>query len=358
MPRLLIDISAHGYGHLSQTAPVLNALGRARPDLALMVRSALPAEQLARRIEVPFSHVARTADFGFTMRDAVSIDFTASAARYREFHANWDARVATYAAELRAAQIDAVFANVGYLPLAAAAAADIPAVAMSSLNWADLCAHYFADEAWAAPILAQMRAAYASARAFLALTPGMMPDFANTRVIGPVATLRAGRRAELAARLGIDLEETWLLLAMGGVELRLPVESWPRLPRVRLLVPAHWRVDRMACRLATTEFSPDDFADLLVSTDVVLTKPGYGTFVEAACHGRAVLYVRRDNWPEENPLAAWLGQHARAAALSAAELRQGRIAEPLENLLAQPLPPPPPATGINMAVTAVLDLLR
>jgi len=44
MRHLLVDISFHGFGHLSQTAPVLNALRRLIPDLRLTVRSAAPFE--------------------------------------------------------------------------------------------------------------------------------------------------------------------------------------------------------------------------------------------------------------------------------------------------------------------------
>ena len=40
--RLLATISAHGLGHLAQSAPVLNALRRRVPQLDLTVASTLP----------------------------------------------------------------------------------------------------------------------------------------------------------------------------------------------------------------------------------------------------------------------------------------------------------------------------
>jgi hypothetical protein len=46
-PHLVVDISAHGPGHLARVAPVLELLAR---RLLLTVRSRLSREQLARRL--------------------------------------------------------------------------------------------------------------------------------------------------------------------------------------------------------------------------------------------------------------------------------------------------------------------
>ena len=56
-----------------------------------------------------------------------------------------------------------------------------------------------------------------------------------------------------------------------------------------------------------------EFGDMLASCDAVLTKPGYGTFVEAACAGVPVLYVARKDWPEEPYLVNWLKRNGSCA---------------------------------------------
>src|SRR5450830_779637 len=103
------------------------------------------------------------------MLDAVRIDFAATASAYRAQHANWRQRVADEAALLNRLQPDLVLTDVAYLPLAGAAQAGIPSLSMCSLNWADLFAHYFGRETWAASIHAEMLAAYRSAECFLRL---------------------------------------------------------------------------------------------------------------------------------------------------------------------------------------------
>ena len=173
MPHLFVDISAHGFGHLAQAAPVLNELSRLLPRLRLTVRSGLPPEILRASMRGDFTHIAQRSDFGFVMLDAVRIDAAASAAAYRAQHANWAQRVTEEAGQFARLQPDLVLSDVAYLPLAGAARVGIPSLAMCSLNWAELFAHFFGSEAWAALIYSEILGAYNSAECFLRLTPGM-----------------------------------------------------------------------------------------------------------------------------------------------------------------------------------------
>lgn len=345
---LLADISAHGLGHLAQTAPVLNALRRLAPQMRLTVRSLLPRERLAARIAAEFEHVAEARDFGFVMHNAVDIDLAASAQRYREFHADWLQRVAAEADWLRQHRIDAVLSNVAYLPLAAAAEAGIPSAGLCSLNWADLFVHYLGDEPWAADIHAQMLAAYNSASGFLRVTPGLpMAGIERRHEIAPVAVIGRRDRARVAQILDLDESERWLLLAMGGMEFSLPVQNWPQTPGLTWLVPKAWQVRRSDVRA----FDATDlrFGDLLASVDAVITKPGYGTFVEAACSAIPILYLERDDWPETPHLAAWLADHARAARLTRERLMSGAFIDLLRDLWQTPAPAAPQALGADQA---------
>ncbi len=359
---VLADISAHGLGHLAQTAPVLSALRERFPAVRLTVRSGLAVERLAQRIRGPFTHIAAASDFGFVMQNAVDIDFAASARRYQAFHTEWDANVAEAAAALRRDAVDVVLANAAYLPLAAAAQAGIPAVGFCSLNWADLFAHYFGGETWAVPVVRQMYAAYNAADIFLRLQPGMpMPHFARTQSIGPIAALASAApailRERIAARQGWDTRRRWVLLAMGGMDFPLPVADWPQDTRTLWLCPAAWGIERPDAAAFDPAVAEHGFTDLLAASDAVVTKPGYGTFVEAACNGVPVLYVPREDWPEEMPLAEWLNCHGRACAVSRPTLLAGDFLGELEGLLARPAPPVPPPAGIAQAVEAIAALV-
>jgi hypothetical protein len=60
--------------------------------------------------------------------------------------------------------------------------------------------------------------------------------------------------------------------------------------------------------------------DLLRSVDAVIAKPGYGTFAEAACNATPLLYVRRQEWPEQDCLIEWLHPQPSGADEAAAAL--------------------------------------
>ncbi|WP_428826076.1 hypothetical protein ACLIKD_17860 [Azonexus sp. IMCC34842] len=345
---LFVDISSHGFGHLAITAPVLNTLAEIVPNYRLTIRTRLPASKLRQRIGVPFTLIEERTDFGYVMLDATRIDRPASAAAYRQAHADWPASVATEAAWLSQLKPDLVLTNVSYLPLAGAAAAGIPALSLCSLNWADLFAHFFADEPWAAAIHAEMLAAYRAAKVFLRVTPGMpMDSLGNVRAIGPIAAL--GQKHDLG--LGGDRA---VLVAMGGIAHHLPVDQWPRRPGLRWLVAANWQCHHPDA--LTVESFGLSFTDLLCSVDAIITKPGYGTFTEAAANGTPVLYQRREDWPEQDCLIDWLAGHAPSLEIAAGRLADGQLAEALSALWQQPRPPRPAVGGARQAAEMIVAL--
>ncbi|GBG02372.1 hypothetical protein AZSI13_16990 [Azospira sp. I13] len=352
MPHLTAYISGHGFGHVAQTGPVLNALREMRPDVALTVVSSAPPAVLRQRIDGDFTLEPRAADFGFVMEDPFRIDRAASARAYQQFHADWPARIAAEAAWLQARRTDLVLANAAYLPLAAARSVGIPAWGLSSLNWAGLFAFVYGGEAWAAPIHRQMLEAYAGAKAFFKLQPAMpMDDLPNSRWSGPVARLGQSRPAALRQALGLPASCRVVLVALGGIASRLPIADWPVTPDLFWLVPAAWQPARPD--MGAFESLQWDFTELLASVDAVVGKPGYGTFAEAACNGIPMLYARRPAWPEQDVLIDWLRQTARCVEVPEARLEKGALASDLAALWHQEAPPRPEPTGAREVAAAL-----
>lgn len=355
-PHLFVAVSSHGYGHFAQTAPVLNALWRHLPELRVTLRTGLPRAFVAARLTQDFDWIEGSADFGMEMASAFEVRYEDSARRYREFHSDWAGRVAAEAALIRRLAPAVVLANIPYLTLAGAAAAGVPALALCSLNWAEIYAHYFAHRPEAQTILADMRAAYAAAACFLQPTPSMpMPGLPCVRSVGPIATLGRSRRAALDAALGLHGDERLVLIATGGIETRLAIERWPRRAGHVWLVPSQWGVERADVR--NHDILGLAFTDLLCSCDVLVTKPGYGSFVEAACNGIPVLYARRGDWPEEPCLVEWINRVGVAGEISRRELERGQLVMALDTVLARAIPPPPGAAGAEQAALAILAYL-
>jgi len=353
---VLVDVSGHGFGHLAQVAPVLNVLRRRVPDLRLTVRSELPADVVRRRVTEPAQVVSAAVDVGLTMRSALDVDVPGSVRRYEEFHADWTARVGRAAADMARLGPDLVLADVPYLSLEAAARLSLPSVAMCSLNWADIYDRYADRSPERARIAAEIRSAYRRATHFLQPQPSMpMTDLPQRRPVGPIAALGCNRRAEVEARVGLRPEDRLVLIGLGGIETRLPVERWPVLPGVCWVVPTAWRVAR--ADVVPMEALGMPFLDVLASSDALLTKTGYGSFVEAACHGVRVLYVPRPDWPEEPYLVDWLRAHGVCRPVGRSVLDAGALETELAALFEPPASRPPRPTGAKETADFLAGLL-
>jgi hypothetical protein len=357
LKHLVAVISGHGYGHLGQTAPVLNALHEQLPDLRLTIRSRLPEQVLRRRIPWEFNLVEDATDFGMVMHDALSVDADASAMRYAGFHSGWQTRVDEEARQLELLAPDVVLSNVAYLPLAGASRAGMPSLAMCSLNWADIYRHYCEDAAGSASVLDQIESAYQRAGRFLRLTPGMpMSWLVNAEDLNPVASRGCNRRETIIGKLGLSPDSRIALLSMGGIDHRMDLSRWPSLPDVNWIVPEADLPVR--ADMHSLEELDLPFLDVLASSDVLLTKPGYGNFVEAAAHGVAVLYVGRPDWPEEPWLVFWLQQHGRCRELVPTVLQSGKMEGDLCSLLDGRPPVPVPADGAAQAAKMIAEQMR
>ncbi len=339
---LVVSISGHGFGHVAQTAPILNLLHDFMPQLRITVRSSVSVGHLSSRIHVPFTHLDSEGDIGMLMSSALDVCVADSRAAYQKFHAQWRNRVEEEARTLHQLRADFVLSNVGYLPLAGARLAGIPNAALCSLNWADIYRHYCGDNA----VAAQIHACYADADAFLRATPGMaMANLPNLIPVSPIAAVGVNRRDELDNRLNLSSGEKLVLISMGGITSRLPVDSWPRINGVRWLVQENWQVCHPDAIII--ESLQMNFSDLLASSDALICKPGYGSFVEAACSSVPVLYVNRPDWPESPALIEWLQRHTLCREVSRSELEQGNIVVMLDEILNSPRAQPvaPNGTG-------------
>lgn len=334
-PHLVVAISGHGFGHVAQTAPILNWLHQLLPQLRITVLSSTPLAHLRTRIHAPFTHLPSEGDIGMMMSSPLDVLIEESRTAYCNFHADWSVRINEEARLLNALGADYVFSNVGYLPLAGAQHAGIPNAALCSLNWADIYRHYCGED----DIAAQIQSCYAHADAFLRATPGMaMDDLPNLVIVPPLAATGTNRRAELNRRLDLSVGEKLVLVSLGGITSRLPIETWPRIKGVHWLVQENWQVQHPDAVIL--ESLQMDFCDLLASIDALLCKPGYGSYVEAASSGIPVLYVNRADWPEAPALNAWLQHHALCRVVSRTKLEEGNIADELQELWAAPRPKP------------------
>ncbi len=356
VPSLLVVISAHGYGHLSQIAPVIDGLYRVVPALEVTVQTEIPQRLIARRLDSPFSQVEQTADIGMLMAGPTVIRWEDSLAAYRQFHRDWDHHMQRQLAVFDDVRPDLVLTDIPYLPIEAATQRGIRVAAYSSLNWADIIdvnaviAGKMQDE------LKQMRDAYQQAEYFIQPEPSMPMTWLRNRCpVGPVMRVGENIRDRIDADLGLKAGDRLVLASLGGIPLDTPLACWPRLPGVHWMIADSPTVDRDDIHLWDEQRYR--FIDVLASADLVITKPGYGMFTEIAAVGVPALNIARPDWGETAVLEAWLAKHVALRTIPLAQLLAGEITAEVEELLEAPRGEPVAPTGIAEAVAMLAPML-
>lgn len=360
--RLLCTISGHGFGHLSQVAPLLNRLAERVPGLQVGIVSALPHRLLSRLVHVEFSLENRAQDVGLVQSDPMQVDRPGTARALRALHGAWDHRLEAEKRAMTAWQPDLLMTDIPYLPIAAAADLGVPSVAIASLSWDAVLAAYFSREdpeieGW----WQGMRQAYARTTLALMPTPAILEGtpFPHRQEINPLTTLGRRLRGSLRQTLQIPAEDDrpLILVTLGGIPARnLPVDALAREPRCHWLLdtplsgdlPPH--VHDMQAMLSGWVF-----ADVTASVDGVVSKPGYGMAITAATRQIPFLYLRRGLFPDEPVICRWLERVGRCAELDATSFYAGAWYAPLRTLLDRPSPRPPPANGDEQGAAIVAE---
>lgn len=360
MPLIWSAISAHGYGHAAQVVPVLNELGHQIPSLSIILRTNVPRHFFESRMTVPWELQPAQLDVGCLQHGPITMDWEATWQAHRTFHTTWDARLKEEATAIRESQANLVLGNNPYLAMAAGAAAGIPTVAIASLSWDDILRkHVDPAHPWQAAILEDMGQAYGQADLLLRLTPGLpMPAFPRTQDIGSVAAPLPPARAQIREQLHIPDNDALVLVAFGGIRLEaFPFDRMESMPGIQFLIDGP--VPRNSQRVHSLSSLSERFSTMLSSVDIIMTKPGYGTTIETVAVQTPMIYVRRYNFADEEPIVAYLHRYGRGVELSHEDFLQSRWEPAIFQALALPKPatPPPACTGASDAAALLLPFL-
>ncbi|MBH0180457.1 MAG: hypothetical protein HP490_01935 [Nitrospira sp.] len=315
----------------------------------------VPASFFEHRLTVPWELSAVQQDVGCIQNGPLTIDVDATWREHNRFHLTWDDRIHAEVEAMRAARPDMILADTPYLAVAAGAQAAIPTVALVSFTWDLILSEYPAPPDIAGQTLLQsIRQAYTKADLALRITPApKMELFPSLLDIGPIAEPTASAREQLAALVRLAPGERTVLVGFGGIpQASLPFAQLEPLTRYRFLFDGPIPSD--SARFISTKSLPLSFKTLLASVDLILTKPGYGTLVEAVALGTPLVYVRRYNFADEQSLVDYLHRHGRGVELTKDDFVRGRWEPAIQSALNLPMPTTPAAaTGAEEAASRV-----
>ncbi|HXT69284.1 MAG TPA: hypothetical protein VN700_06000 [Vicinamibacterales bacterium] len=360
-------ISGHGFGHASREVEVIKALAKIRPDIRIVVRSAVSPALLARTLTVPYELRPGACDAAIAQPSSITQDDEATVREAVGFYREFDARVE---AETRILGQDGVALIVGDIPPLAFEVArrlGVPSAAIANFTW-DWIFETHPGLTEAAPwLVPRLRAAYRQATLALELPfPGGFEVFPVVRRIPLVARRHTRDPVDTRQRFGVPASRPAALLSFGGYGL-------PNLDLAAVdMLKAGWTVvttDRSSGRAATppgvvfvpeTDFIDTGFRyeDLVAAVDVVVTKPGYGIISECISAARPMLYTSRGQFREYEVLVNEMPKYIRCRLIEQPALMSGAWQESIDALLAQPPAPDTLALdGAEIAARAISDLL-
>ena len=351
------SISAHGFGHAAQLMPILNTLGTVIDDLQVILRTQVPADFFQRHLQVKWDLQAAQQDVGCIQQGPLDLDVEATWDAYTQFHTNWEQKVSQEAQAIQLAKANLVVSNISHLAIAGAAQVHCPVVGIASISWDQVLEPYRQDHSQShRSILETIRDGYALADHLIRLYPGIeMPAFPSMIDVGPSVPLRKPNSHDLRKILGVAENEVMVLIAFGGIPLKnLPLKQMESMEGFHFLVgdlppsPSYARVRRL-------EELAIPFSEITKQVDIIMTKPGYGTVMAAVHDGKALVYVRRGNFIDEQSLVDYTHRYGRGMELSRKDFESGDWEATLRAVLTVPAPPEsPPSPGVS----AVVDVLR
>ncbi|HKR80785.1 MAG TPA: hypothetical protein VJR69_13845 [Nitrospira sp.] len=347
-------ISGHGFGHAAQVVPILNELGRRVPQLNALLRTTVPASFFKDRLHIPWSLQPVTQDVGCVQPGPLEIDVAATWEAHEQFRATWDSRLEAEISKMRALRPAVILADTPYLAVSAGREAGIPTIVTANLTWHEILTALEQTTVHHQPLLQSIRDAYGKAEMALRIAPGLpLAGIQKVVDIGPIADPAPSERENLRSSLGMKASERLVLVGFGGIPLgALPWEQMEHMGGYRFLVDGLLPPD--SSRIHSLSTIPCSFKTALASVDVVMTKPGYGTILEAVALRLPVVYVRRYNFADEVPLLEFLHTYGQGCELSLADFVSGQWRAALdEALTACPMGERPALTGPADAAEAL-----
>jgi hypothetical protein len=342
-------VSAHGFGHGSRTASVLEALHRLEPSWTLVVSTALPDRFLDVALAgVP--HLRRRCrwDVGVIQADALGGDAAATLVALEQLERQLPEQLAGERAWL--SQQPGPRLVLGDVPPATAdlaRAVGAPLVWLASFGWDEIYGPMGAPFAGAA---AEALARYRQGDLLLHCPLAMAMPWGLKEVhVGLTASSPRLAPEALRQQLRLPAErQQVVLISFGGLGLELDpalLERWPGFIFVG--------TDPALARVANGRVLPEGLRplDAMPCCGRVITKPGYSTFSEALSQGLGIHLVHREGFAEAVVLERALVRHAPHRLLSQAQLRSGdwQLDQPLLPGSDQPLP----ANGADQAAVAL-----
>lgn len=341
--RLAYFVSSHGFGHAARAAAVIDRLFEQAPELQVHLFAGTPdwffEQSFGGSLPDGLHFHPWETDVGLVQATALAEDMQASLARLSGWYPLRTERLEPAVRAVAALDIDGLVADISPLGLAVAEALDLPSVLVENFTWTWIYRGYGLPEL--DPFADALEPHFENAGLNLRTAPFCGPLGPGAVAVDPVARRPRRPRDEVRRELGLEPDESMILVTMGGVpwdftdlESHLSERG---LGDCRLVVAGGAETPT---RIGRAHLIPHRSSfyhpDLVQAADAVVAKLGYSTIAEVAGCGCRLGYVPRPSFPESPELEPWVHEHLAWTRIEPEHLEDGSWLDGLGELLAQP----------------------
>lgn len=323
------SITAHGNGHGAISCAVINRVMQHYPNIKISVMTLLPKSYLDSRLTAAFDYYQIGSDFGMLMHSPIAIDVENSAKKYQRLFDNWQSFVDNEKLILDAIKPTVLISNISPVSLDAAHQLGIKTASVAPFNWAQIYAAYCLDSCTKTQkIYQKMCSVYQAVQQVFKPLPFVPLNDENEIVTGSINDHPIADLLSLQQKLPNNVKQIGLV-ALGGLPFSLDLKNWPKISGV------HWLVDQSIPTLRSDMSQISSlsmpFLQLVAACDLIITKPGYGTYCEIASLAKhkkiRAISLSRPDWPETRYLNQFLAARVPFVEIEEVELTGEALAK-------------------------------
>ncbi len=333
MKRVAFYISGHGYGHAVREAVLMNMLPQ---EWELFIVSSIPERFFQEELGRTFTYRYGRFDCGAIQKDAITVDILETLETYATLSKDNGENLEEEFRWIQEHCIDLICADVVPFASHIAKSSTIPAVGIGNFTWYDIYKPYveaYPEYQWLLDELLEM---YHGFTKWIPLTPTneLVSQLAPQQNREALFRVGHNRRGEIEEARYIPRDKKIVLLYVGNYGMdRVDWTQLASFDEYYFLSFYPLPIDSDNYQTISKErFSLQEFS---ASSDLIITKLGYGTVTESLSAGVPLLYIPREDFAEHSYLEEYIQSFGGVASISDEKFCRLDMSEELEKLVGE-----------------------
>lgn len=353
-------ISSHGFGHAARSAAVMTALNQLDPAIRFEIFTQIPDWFFESSLAGPWGYHSVLTDIGLVQKTSLIEDVPETVRRLQQFLPFNPNQIEALAQQVLKLNCGLVICDIAPLGIAVAQAAHIPAVLIENFTWDWIYQAYLPADPRLEPYITYLSQLFKAADYHIQAEPVCQPHPDAHLTTAPISRPLQTGPAQIRRQLDVPLSSKMVMLTMGGVPWQYTfLEQLETHNGFHFIIPGVGsRIERRGPVVLLPNDSGFFHPDLINAADVVIGKAGYSTLAEVYQAGVPFGYISRQQFPESEPLAAYITQHMAGLPIPAEQFQDGSWLSFLPELLALPRRSHETPNGAAQAARFIWDKLN